>query len=195
MTPATSSPARLLLALLILPLAGAVSDRAADAAPLDVRTSYFLRSSVVGAAGSIGTSPGFVSRGTLGQASPIGIGVGQELTLYSGFWGPLFWPSSGIDVLPQERFVNALFQNHPNPCRSSTAITYTVSVEGNVEVQIFDIGGRQVRMLLRHHSPPGAYAVIWDGRDDTGAMALSGVYFYQLKIDDFTAVKRMLMLR
>ena len=75
----TYSHWKVAVALLILPLAVVVSSRADETTPLDDRTSYFLRSSVVGAAGSIGTSPNFVSRGTLGQASPIGIGSGQLL--------------------------------------------------------------------------------------------------------------------
>jgi FlgD Ig-like domain len=182
-------------ALLLLLSALAVCNSRTEATTLEDRASYYLRSSVVGAAGSIGTSPNFVSRGTFGQASPTGTRYGEELTLYSGFWAPLFRIQSDVEVLHPVNFTNALFQNRPNPFRSSTVITYTVAVAANVEIQIVDVAGRRVRTLLYHHSPPGAYTVTWDGRDNTGSAAVSGVYFYQLKVDAFLSVKRMLILR
>ncbi|MFC1572244.1 FlgD immunoglobulin-like domain containing protein [Candidatus Eisenbacteria bacterium] len=195
MTHATGLHRGIPLVLLMFSLTAIIGISAGEKTQLGDQKTHALRSSVVGTGGSYGSSPGYVTQGTIGQPGPVGVSSDESLTLYSGYWGPLFLLTSGAYVWSAERPENALFQNHPNPCRSSTVITFAMAVEGDVQIQIFDITGRRVRALLQQRSPPGAYAVIWDGRDDSGTMALSGVYFYQLKLETFTAVKRMLVLR
>lgn len=88
-----------------------------------------------------------------------------------------------------------LFQNYPNPFNPSTTIQYQVAKQGNVEVTVFDIGGREVKTLLNAEQYPGFYTVQWDGKNNEDKLASSGTYFYQVKSDNMQLVKKMLLLK
>ena len=89
----------------------------------------------------------------------------------------------------------ALFQNYPNPFNPSTTIEYQLSVAGEVTLRIYDILGRQVRELVNERQKSGYYKAIWDGTNDAGLSVASGVYLYRLKAGDYTAVRKMVLLR
>jgi len=52
-----------------------------------------------------------------------------------------------------------------------------------------------VRTLLDEEKPPGNHKVIWDGKDEKGREVASGIYFYQLKTEDYTSTKKMVLLK
>ena len=91
----------------------------------------------------------------------------------------------------------ALEQNVPNPFNPSTRITYivqsTTPVSANLDV--FDVRGRHVRQLLHGEPSTGRMVVAWDGRDDAGRAAPSGVYFYRLVAGDNVLTRRMTLLK
>jgi hypothetical protein len=89
----------------------------------------------------------------------------------------------------------ALHQNAPNPFNPTTTIRFEIATPGRVELSIFDVSGRLVRTLISRDMPSARHAVEWDGRDEGGAPAASGVYFYQLTTRDFHATKKMLLLK
>ena len=62
-------------------------------------------------------------------------------------------------------------------------------------LRIFDASGRVVRTLLDGNTEPGAYATIWDGRDETDTRLPSGVYFARMDAGSFSAVSKMTLLR
>ena len=69
-----------------------------------------------------------------------------------------------------------------------------------MQVRIYNISGTVVRQLDLGHQKVGYYvekerAVYWDGRSDTGEQVSSGLYFYQLRVGDYSAVKRMVILK
>jgi hypothetical protein len=64
----------------------------------------------------------------------------------------------------------------PNPFRISTTAKLHLSRPGPVNAVVFDAQGRRVRRLLRAHQPAGELAIVWDGRDDRGALQSPGVY-------------------
>ncbi len=103
----------------------------------------------------------------------------------------------------------ALTQNYPNPFNPSTTIRYDIPVsEGSnglsegedsggvpVRLYIYDIRGRLVRKLVDRERDPGRYIVHWDGRNDRGQPASSGVYLYRLEAGDFVSTRKMVMVR
>ncbi len=91
----------------------------------------------------------------------------------------------------------SLLQNYPNPFNPHTTIEFTLPglESGDVELAVFDSRGRRVRTLLDGKLEPGKHCVAWDGRGDGGGDNASGVYFYRLKADGRTLVRKMLLLQ
>jgi hypothetical protein len=69
----------------------------------------------------------------------------------------------------------------PNPFNPSTEVRFTCQVGGPVDLQIYDVTGRRVRAIALGSLGPGAHTTRWDGRDDAGQPAPSGVYFLRLQ--------------
>jgi hypothetical protein len=74
----------------------------------------------------------------------------------------------------------ALEQNAPNPFNPSTTIRFVLPEAGRVRLIVYDVTGRVVRTLANVQRNAGAHAVVWNGRDDVGRAAASGVYVYRL---------------
>lgn len=101
----------------------------------------------------------------------------------------------------------ALEQNYPNPFNSTTSISYTLpgkerkTEDGGritplyVSLKIYNILGQEVRILVDEVKEPGYYTVAWNGRNNSGHEVTSGVYFYRLTAGNFTATKRMVLLK
>ncbi len=91
---------------------------------------------------------------------------------------------------------DALEQNAPNPFNPETAIGYSVSQAGPVEIRIYNVAGALVRRIEQRASSPGRYAAHWDGTDDGGRRLASGVYFYEIQTGSgFRASRKLLMLK
>jgi hypothetical protein len=91
-----------------------------------------------------------------------------------------------------------LFQNHPNPFNPVTAISYEIPAsmgEIPVTLVVYNVEGRRVKTLVNAEQPGGVYRVEWNGRNDTGDPASSGVYFYVLKAGPQVVKKKMLLLK
>ena len=93
-----------------------------------------------------------------------------------------------------------LLQNYPNPFNPETWIPFQLSASASVTISIYDISGNLIRTLLLGNRRAGIYitkdsAAYWNGRNVTGERVSSGVYFYQINVDKFSATKRMLILK
>ena len=93
-----------------------------------------------------------------------------------------------------------LLQNFPNPFNPETWIPYQLTEDASVAVQIYDAQGIPIRKLDLGHKPAGTYltrdaAAYWDGRNDYGEILSSGLYFYQLRADGFSATRRMILAK
>ena len=90
-----------------------------------------------------------------------------------------------------------LHGNWPNPFNASTTIAFDVERTVPVHLVVYDVLGRRVRTLYGGETlTAGHYRTSWNGRDDEGRQAASGVYLYQLIAGaDFTAVGRMALIR
>jgi len=90
----------------------------------------------------------------------------------------------------------ALGTNFPNPFNPSTVIPYKLPEAcGHVRIDIYDARGRRVRTLVNAAGTPGCYSVSWDGRDDRGRIAPTGVYFCHFEAGHFSQTKKMLLLK
>lgn len=89
----------------------------------------------------------------------------------------------------------ALEQNFPNPFNPTTEFHYALPAPQHVTVRIYDIRGRLVSTLIDMQLPAGRYKALWDATDDDGRKLSTGLYFYRLEAGDFTAVKRMILLK
>ncbi len=83
-----------------------------------------------------------------------------------------------------------LEQNFPNPFNPSTTITYQIPKAGKVQIKIFDITGREITTLVDEQKEPGNYRITFDA----GRLA-TGVYIYRIVSGDFTAQKKMLLVK
>jgi hypothetical protein len=89
----------------------------------------------------------------------------------------------------------ALLANYPNPFNAATSIGFSLDVESELSLRIFDTSGRSVRSLLVGRRGAGSLQVTWDGRDDDGRQVSSGVYFYSLGSRGRRATRSMVLLR
>jgi hypothetical protein len=93
-----------------------------------------------------------------------------------------------------------LLANYPNPFNPETWIPFRLAESAKVAIRIFDSSGRLVRVLDLGRLEPGYYeergrAAHWDGRNELGEKVPSGMYFYQMKANRFSAVRRMVILK
>jgi hypothetical protein len=89
----------------------------------------------------------------------------------------------------------ALEQNYPNPFNPTTVIPFALPEQGQVELVVYDVLGREVVRLVDAVMAPGTYVVAWDGLDQQGARVPSGTYVYQLKAGSFVASKTMTLFK
>ena len=94
----------------------------------------------------------------------------------------------------------ALLANYPNPFNPETWIPYQLAKGSDVTVSIYTADGSVVRTLVLGHQDAGEYktrtqAAYWDGRNAVGETVGSGVYFYTLTAGEFTATRKMLILK
>jgi len=89
----------------------------------------------------------------------------------------------------------AIEQNYPNPFNPSTIIRYSLPEKTHVRLKVFDTIGRQVRVLFDGEQLQGEHQTSWNGRDNFGRLAASGVYFYRIEADAFRKTMKMLFIQ
>ncbi len=92
-----------------------------------------------------------------------------------------------IELEMPKEFV--LFQNYPNPFNPKTTVTFKIKEKCKVILKVFDINGREVATLVNKEYIPGKYQVIFDGKD-----LPSGVYLYLIWMNNFKAMRKMILL-
>ena len=102
-----------------------------------------------------------------------------------------------VALIPKE---TELLANYPNPFNPETWIPYRLAEDAFVALTIYDQTGRVIRTLELGHRIASAYesqskAVYWDGRNELGEQVASGVYFYHLSAGDYSATRKMLILK
>ena len=123
----------------------------------------------------------------------------QQLSLRdaASLKGILFLEQLLAALLPKE---TVLLPNYPNPFNPETWIPYRLEEDAFVILTIYDRSGQAVRTLEVGHRVAAFYesrskAIHWDGRNEIGEQVASGVYFYHLSAGDFSATRKMLILK
>jgi hypothetical protein len=89
----------------------------------------------------------------------------------------------------------ALYQNHPNPFKDLTKITFAIPRECKVSLFVYNVTGRRVRTLIDDKMKPGDYNLKWDGKDNQNRKLSNGIYFYRLQTEDFKDTKKTILLK
>lgn len=95
--------------------------------------------------------------------------------------------NSNAGAVPERYY---LYQNYPNPFNPITKMTFDIPKLGLVSLKVFDVLGREVKVILNEIKSPGSYSIDFDASELS-----SGVYFYRLESKEFTDVKRMILIK
>jgi hypothetical protein len=89
-----------------------------------------------------------------------------------------------------------LAQNAPNPFNPSTTISFSLDAPAHAQLTVFNARGQKVTTLVDATLASGLHTTVWNGTDDAGNPVSSGVYFYQMQVDDqLIDRKRALLLK
>ena len=89
-----------------------------------------------------------------------------------------------------------ILQNYPNPFNSNTTIDYQLDISSNVKIEIYNIEGQLIKLLISDYKPSGYYSLTWDGTNDNGIKVPSGTYIYRIKTDGgFVKEKKMVYIK
>jgi len=100
---------------------------------------------------------------------------------------------SAVNIKNKEQIIPAeykLYQNYPNPFNPATIIQYDVPVSSVVRISIYDILGREIKLIVNTKQSPGRYDIKWDA-----AGYPSGMYFYRLTAENFSVSKCMVLVK
>lgn len=89
----------------------------------------------------------------------------------------------------------ALLNNYPNPFNPETSIEYQLPYLSDVKLNVYNLKGEFIRTLVDAQQPAGRFRIKWDGKDQLGGSAASGVYLYKLQAGKFSETKKMILLR
>lgn len=105
----------------------------------------------------------------------------EMLDVYVGFFK---------ESLSEINYNYNLSQNYPNPFNPFTTISFSIKENTNVTLRVFDILGREVVVLVNEELNAGNHKVQFDGTN-----LESGVYFYEIRTNDFTDVRKLVLIR
>ncbi len=119
------------------------------------------------------------------------------------------YPDSGIELVKDllKRLIQEysprqtkLLHNYPNPFNPETWIPYQLASDSRVSITIYDVSGRQVRMLDIGVQSKGAYvtkdkAAYWNAKNDAGESVSSGIYIYQMNAGTYRLTKKMVIYK
>jgi hypothetical protein len=88
-----------------------------------------------------------------------------------------------------------LEHNYPNPFNPSTTIGYSIKTSSHVRLEVYDIAGRMVSLLLDQQQQPGRYSIQWNADKDGNVRLSSGMYFARLRVGGEVAVIKMILTK
>jgi hypothetical protein len=88
-----------------------------------------------------------------------------------------------------------LGQNYPNPFNPETRISFSLSAKSDVLLDIYNLKGQKIRTMHSGILAKGAHLLTWNGKDDNGAAASSGVYLYRMTAGGKTQTRKMVLMK
>jgi hypothetical protein len=145
------------------------------------------------AGGQRGASEHYGSANTLGQPSPLGIGNSDLYELIAGVYGEstVVTSSEDLSLMPRTH----LYQNYPNPFNPTTTIEYSVASRDRVVIEIYNINGQRIKLLVNEIKEPGRYTATWSGKNESDQPVATGIYFCRLLVDTSSSVRKILIIR
>jgi len=104
-------------------------------------------------------------------------------------------PSAADDIAPPRPTAFSLGTNYPNPFNPGTTIEYTLGRRAMVRIDIINLLGQTVCTLVHDLKEAGSHRITWNGTDDAGKPAATGVYLYRLQADGAVQARKMLLLK
>lgn len=118
----------------------------------------------------------------------LNVGSAQPLRPNIAFYLNSILPvKENVNIIPKEY---SLLQNFPNPFNPVTKISFSIPQKDFVSLKVYDVLGREITTLINEVKQPGSYTIDFDG-----SSLSSGVYFYKITSDNFTDVKRMILVK
>ena len=177
--------------------------------------------SIIVPAGQVESDVTLTVTRTAGTTAPVSVNIGTlPVRPFSTLWVTRPFSDSGyrlvksgdlpLEVIPaiagapnapaQVPKVTAFLPNYPNPFNPETWIPYQLAKPSDVTLTIYNMKGNIVRQLALGHKPAGVYqsrtrAAYWDGRNGLGEKVATGIYFCTFKAGEFTATRKMLILK
>ncbi len=116
--------------------------------------------------------------GTIGQVFTSKV-VSPNTILTSGFWGSMAQITLGVDDLLPEEF--SISNAYPNPFNPKVSIDFSIPERTDVNIQVFDLLGRNVFTHQQDFTNPGKYRFQWNARDNNGNNVASGIYIFAIQ--------------
>ncbi len=106
---------------------------------------------------------------------------------YDIYLGMTDIPDDSENGLPSDYFLSP---NYPNPFNASTTIRYALPEEAEVTIEIYDILGRKIEMLVSGKQPAGSHTIVWEAKN-----VPSGVYFYRIEAGEYSQTEKCVLLK
>jgi hypothetical protein len=104
--------------------------------------------------------------------------------------------ASSVDVPLDDPEIASFAAPFPNPTRADATLRFTTTLTGSAQVAVIDLAGRSVKRLLDESAlPAGAHVLRWDGRDEAGGSAATGMYFVRFETASGTALRKLAIVR
>lgn len=173
--------------------------------PNTVTSTAFMRFNIEITNSTTGTTGEFCVD-SIGMAESGGDGDWEwlfESGFEAEFNGPYCWTITNLvssdvnsiqsgEVLPTEF---SLGQNYPNPFNPNTTFDFALPHLSQVKIDVFNVLGQKITTLAEGEYEAGNYSVNWDGTDDFGQAAATGIYFYRMNAGDFQETKKLMLLK
>ena len=136
------------------------------------------------------------SFGSYSSPSGHGQNLGGELTYMSLDLDFNGLPTFSVDNTIVASIAN-MHQNYPNPFNPSTTIRYSLKEDAEIKINVYNVKGQKVKTLINEQVTAGSHTITWNGKNESNTEIASGVYFYEMRIDesDYTSIKKMLLLK
>ena len=115
-----------------------------------------------------------------------------EVTLYSeATVSDIVTENAQEDVAP----LTTINGNYPNPFNPETQISFQISKDSYVSMNVFNLKGQLVKSLVNENLKSGSHTITWNGNDDNGRAVASGIYFFRLSNDGVNKIHKCTLMK
>lgn len=116
----------------------------------------------------------------------------EEIEIVNNPTGGSTDSDDAVNIIPVDSYLGKVY---PNPFNPSTTLQYGLKEAGQVKISVFNARGQLVRNLVNESKTAGTYQVVWDGKDNNGHIAPSGIYFFRMDTKEGIKTTKGLMIK